>query len=161
MDRMEGYCHVDWLWWEVDETHLHSYPVASLGIRSSEPFICMTSESIHPCIRIWDITVAKFVIYYLVQTHEQFTWSCTAIVSSTTILVIHTVFGINQFPHAPWSSYNCNYSFWYWLTGSTTIRSHCWVGTKSCVSYGRLIPTVRYTWISSNSTTRADDGRSG
>ena len=27
------------------------------------------------------------------------------------------------------SSYNCNYSFWYWLTGSTTIRSRCWVGT--------------------------------
>ena len=23
------------------------------------------------------------------------------------------------------SSYNCNYSFWYWLTGSTTIRSRC------------------------------------
>ena len=35
------------------------------------------------------------------------------------------------------SSYNCNYSFWYWLTGSTTIRSRCWVGTDSCVSYGR------------------------
>ena len=29
------------------------------------------------------------------------------------------------------SSYNCNYSFWYWLTGSTAIRSHCWVGTDS------------------------------
>ena len=28
------------------------------------------------------------------------------------------------------SSYNCNYSFWYWLTGSTTIRSRCWVGTQ-------------------------------
>ena len=27
------------------------------------------------------------------------------------------------------SSYNCNYSFWYWLTGSTTIRSRRWVGT--------------------------------
>ena len=35
------------------------------------------------------------------------------------------------------SSYNCNYSFWYWLTGSITIRSRCWVGTDSCVSYGR------------------------
>ena len=35
------------------------------------------------------------------------------------------------------SSYNCNYSFWYWLTGSTTIRSRCWVGTDS------------WTWISS------------
>jgi len=33
--------------------------------------------------------------------------------------------------------YSCNYSFWYWLTGSTTIRSHCWFGTNSCVSYGR------------------------
>ena len=33
------------------------------------------------------------------------------------------------------SSYNCNYSFWYRLTGSTTIRSRCWVGTDSCVSY--------------------------
>ena len=30
------------------------------------------------------------------------------------------------------SSYNCNYSFWNWLTGSTTIRSRCWVGTDSC-----------------------------
>jgi hypothetical protein len=35
------------------------------------------------------------------------------------------------------SSYNCNYSFWYWLTGSATIRSRCWVGTDSCVSYSR------------------------
>ena len=68
------------------------------------------------------------------------------------------------------SSYICNYSFWYWLTGSTTIRSRCWVGTDSCVSYGRYsfvmlhnkwIPTVRYTWDSSNSTTRADGSRSG
>ena len=24
------------------------------------------------------------------------------------------------------SSYTCSYSFWYWLTGSTTIRSRCW-----------------------------------
>ena len=32
--------------------------------------------------------------------------------------------------------YNCNYSFWYWLTGSTTIRSRCWVGTDSCAPYG-------------------------
>ena len=30
--------------------------------------------------------------------------------------------------------YSCNYSFWYWLTGSTNIRSRCWVGTDSCVS---------------------------
>jgi len=35
------------------------------------------------------------------------------------------------------SSCNCNYSFWYWLTGSTTIRSHYWVGTGSCVLYDR------------------------
>jgi len=34
------------------------------------------------------------------------------------------------------SSYNCKYSFWYWLTGSSTIRSH-WVGIDSCVSYSR------------------------
>jgi len=27
------------------------------------------------------------------------------------------------------SWYSCNYSFWYWLTGSTTIRFRCWVGT--------------------------------
>ena len=38
------------------------------------------------------------------------------------------------------SSYNCNYSFWYWLTGSTTICSRRWVGTDSCVSYGRYLP---------------------
>jgi len=53
------------------------------------------------------------------------------------------------------SSYNCNYSCWYWLTGSTMIRSHCWIGTDSCVPY------VQYTWISSNSTTRADGSRFG
>ena len=29
------------------------------------------------------------------------------------------------------SWYSCNYSFWYWLTGSTNIRSRCWVGTGS------------------------------
>jgi len=26
------------------------------------------------------------------------------------------------------SSYNCNYSFWHWSTGSTAIRSRCYVG---------------------------------
>ena len=35
------------------------------------------------------------------------------------------------------SSYNCNYSFCYWLTGHSTIHSRCWVGSDSCVSYGR------------------------
>ena len=44
------------------------------------------------------------------------------------------------------SSYNCNYSFWYWLTGSATIRSCCWVGTDSCVSYGSY-SFVRYSFI--------------
>ena len=39
------------------------------------------------------------------------------------------------------SWYSCNYSFWYWLTGSTAIRCHCCVG--------------------SNSTMRADGSRSG
>jgi len=29
------------------------------------------------------------------------------------------------------SSYNCKYSFWYWLTGSAAIRSRCWVRTNS------------------------------
>jgi len=58
------------------------------------------------------------------------------------------------------SWYSCNYSFWYWLTGSTTIRSCCWVGTGSCVSTVGIF-TVRYTWTSSNSTTRADGSRSG
>ena len=28
------------------------------------------------------------------------------------------------------SWYSCKYSFWYWLTGSTTIRSRCCVGTQ-------------------------------
>jgi len=28
------------------------------------------------------------------------------------------------------SWYSCNYSFWYWLTGSTTIRSRRWVPTQ-------------------------------
>ena len=45
------------------------------------------------------------------------------------------------------SWYSCNYSFWYWLTGSTTVRFRCWVGTDS--------------WLSSNSTTKADCSRSG
>jgi len=45
------------------------------------------------------------------------------------------------------SSYNCNYSFWYWLTGSTTMRSRCWVGTDLCVSYGRYsFPTQMNTY---------------
>jgi len=55
------------------------------------------------------------------------------------------------------SWYSCNYSFWYWLTGSNTIRFRCWVGTDSCVSYCRYdthesVPTVRYTWISTYRT---------
>jgi len=32
------------------------------------------------------------------------------------------------------SSYSCNYSFWLWSTGPTSIRSRCWVGTESWVS---------------------------
>ena len=36
------------------------------------------------------------------------------------------------------SSYNCNYSFWNWLTGSTTVLSRCWVGTDLCVLYGTV-----------------------
>ena len=28
------------------------------------------------------------------------------------------------------SWYSCNYSFWYWLTGSTAIRFRCWVPTQ-------------------------------
>ena len=32
------------------------------------------------------------------------------------------------------SWYSCNYSFWYWLTGSATIHFRCWVGTDSHVS---------------------------
>jgi len=43
------------------------------------------------------------------------------------------------------SWYSCNYSFWYWLTGSTTIHFHCWVGIDS--------------WISSILTTTADGSR--
>ena len=35
------------------------------------------------------------------------------------------------------SWYNCNYSFWYWLAGSTTIRSRCWVGTTTTWVDGR------------------------
>jgi len=41
------------------------------------------------------------------------------------------------------SSYNCNCSFWYWLTRSTTMCSP-WVGTDSCVSYGR------YSFLTNN-----------
>jgi hypothetical protein len=37
------------------------------------------------------------------------------------------------------SWYSSNYSFWYWLTGSTTTHSR-WVGTDSCVSYDRYLP---------------------
>ena len=33
------------------------------------------------------------------------------------------------------SSYSCNYSFWYWLTGFSTIRSRCWVGTDSTINF--------------------------
>ena len=49
------------------------------------------------------------------------------------------------------SSYNCNYSFWYWLNGSTTIRSR-WVGIDSCLSYGRysFVITNEYKWICYN-----------
>jgi len=28
------------------------------------------------------------------------------------------------------SSYNCNYNFWHWPTGSATFRSRCWVLTQ-------------------------------
>jgi len=58
------------------------------------------------------------------------------------------------------SWYSCNYSFWYWLTGSTTIRSLFWVGTDSCVSYSRY--TYRTIYMNQfNSTTTADGSRTG
>ena len=38
------------------------------------------------------------------------------------------------------------YSFWYWLTGSTTMRSRCWV---------RLINTNSWLWVSTAETCRA------
>ena len=37
------------------------------------------------------------------------------------------------------SSYNCNYSFWYWLTGSTTIRSLCWVESVPTQQRERMV----------------------
>jgi len=42
------------------------------------------------------------------------------------------------------STYNCNYSFWYWLTRYTTIRSRYWVGTDSWVSYGRYSAVAQW-----------------
>ena len=47
------------------------------------------------------------------------------------------------------SLYNCNYSFWYWLTQSTTIQSCCSVGTDSCVSYNthESFPTQQREWM--------------
>ena len=53
------------------------------------------------------------------------------------------------------SSYNCNYSFCYWLTGCTTICSRCWFGTVSCVSYGRYSCTSSWWWVSTPETCRA------
>ena len=48
------------------------------------------------------------------------------------------------------SSYNCNYSFWYWLTGSATIRSRCYI-------YIYIYTWVRVTWIEFNNyPTRCD-----
>ena len=43
------------------------------------------------------------------------------------------------------SSYNCTYSFWYWLTRSTTIHSR-WVGTDSYVSYGKYSFVMEGLW---------------
>jgi len=42
------------------------------------------------------------------------------------------------------SSYSCNYSFWHWSTGSTAIRSRCWVGTCRA-AYRNII-----NWIQSH-----------
>jgi len=124
-DRIEGYCHIDWLWWEADETDLGSYPVVSLGIRSSEPFSCMTSESIHPCICIWDIIVAKSFIYCLIHTHGHFTWSCTAIISSTTRHVNSCCIWYNLTSPCPLpSNYNiCIYMSYCTTQYHTTMKS--------------------------------------
>jgi len=46
------------------------------------------------------------------------------------------------------SWYSCNYSFWYWLTGSTTIRFRCWVGTDSVPTQqrgGMLVDPVNFS----------------
>jgi len=39
------------------------------------------------------------------------------------------VSGVNTH-HQELVQYNCNYSFWHCSTGSTTVRSRCWVGTQ-------------------------------
>jgi len=44
------------------------------------------------------------------------------------------------------SWYSYKYSFGYWLTGSTTIRFRCWVGTDSCVSYGTYSFVMEELW---------------
>ena len=40
------------------------------------------------------------------------------------------------------SSYNCNYSFWHWTNGSTTIRSRCWAGSRPSWPVPEAVITV-------------------
>jgi len=42
------------------------------------------------------------------------------------------------------SSHNCNYSFWHWSTGSTTIRSPCSVGTTYFVVPDSCVCSIQF-----------------
>jgi len=47
------------------------------------------------------------------------------------------------------SWYSCNYSFWHWLTGSTTIRCRCWVGTAQQRQRMLVDPVNQYQKLNS------------
>ena len=56
------------------------------------------------------------------------------------------------------SSYSCNYSFWYRLTGSTTIHSRCWVGKKRYMKVDRLYLVLisLKDWVNPKTTARPE-----
>jgi len=88
----------------------------------------------------------KYVYIFLADPVYTRTWVCASWIKFNSFPTRCNLFSLLHFCRQLYvfraltpiirSSYNCKYSLWYWLTGSTTIRSRCWVGTDSCVSYG-------------------------
>jgi hypothetical protein len=89
---------------------------------------------------IW-IFICSFLIWvqkiqYLLDSHACFIFTSIGITvqqDATVFSILHTCRQLYMFRVLTpiiRSSYNCNYRFWHWSTGSAIIRSCCWAPTQ-------------------------------
>jgi len=115
-----------------------------LSAKRTSPFIFFyTHGSVHResnlIIVKQDVTYSVYYIYRRVHLFFFYTWVRASWIEFNNCPTRCDLFSLLHFCRQLYmfrvstpiirSSYNCNYSFWYWLDGSITIRSRCWVGT--------------------------------